>query len=774
MKNLFLAIMFVFMALCAQAQQVVQTIRGVVVDAVSGSPIEFATVMVEDLPGVGVVADSLGQFSLQRIPVGRHSVQCQFVGYEPAILKEILVSSARESFLDIRLQESTTTLADVTVRPRVNKEKPLNMMVTTGGRMFSVEEAARYAGGFDDPARLASAFAGVSASGTTNGISIHGNSPTLLLWRLEDVEIPNPNHFSDITVLGGGVFSSLSSLVIGNSDFLTCAFPAEYGNAVSGVFDMKMRNGNDQKYEHTFQVGVTGIDVASEGPMGNNGASYLANYRYSMTGLAQKLHMLDFEDQTIEYQDLNFKFNIPTRRAGTFSIWGTGLIDNYMMDADSSEWKSKEDESYTASTQYMGTLGLTHQFSFGRRGQLRSTVASSTSYTDCEYQVYDHEMRRHPHSDMSQNNTNLIFRSAYQCRFGRRWMAQAGVSYTEMFYDVEMRMSDYNFEPLKLIYDASGHTGVFMAFTSHSIQPVDNVTVNVGLNFNRLSLNGATVLEPRAGITVRPTERMSLSAAYGLHSRAEKTDVYFVESDGKRVNTDLGFTKSHHVMLTFAHKISNNVNLKVEPYYQYLFDIPVEDGTSFAIINRDEFFVSKALVNKGIGKNYGVDVTLERYLSNGWYGMVTASVFHSTYRGGDNHWYNTKYDRRYIINGLIGKEWMLGSSKQNVLSANIRCTYQGGDRTSPVDLAATLAHPDNEVQYDESRLYDLQYDPMFILHYTLSYRINKAKVSHEFAIKHINATGTENNYGHAYNYDGTISKRTAVLSMPNISYRIEF
>ena len=178
----------------------------------------------------------------------------------------------------------------------------MNKMVLAGARMLSVEEASHYAGGFDDPARLVASFAGVAPGVSTNGISIHGNAPHLLQWRLEDVEIPNPNYFADITSLGGEILSSLSSQVLKNSDFFTGAFSSKYGNAVSGVFDMKLRNGNNQKNENVFQVGIMGIDFASEGPLSKkHKASYLFNYRYSTTGL------LNLEGGTMDYQDLNFK-----------------------------------------------------------------------------------------------------------------------------------------------------------------------------------------------------------------------------------------------------------------------------------------------------------------------------------------------------------------------------------------------------------------------------------------------------------------------------------
>ena len=287
----------------------VQTIRGMVVDGDSKYPIPYATVRLSDKAGMGTTTDSLGRFIIPQVPVGRHTIEAAFMGYEPGLFREILVTSAKEVYLEIPLKESVNELSEVVVRARTNKEEAMNKMATTGARMLSVEEASRYAGGFDDPARLVSAFAGVAPSVSSNGISIHGNAPHLLQWRLEDVEIPNPNHFADIATLGGGILSSLSSQVLGNSDFFTGAFPAEYGNAVSGVFDMKLRNGNNQKNENTIQVGIMGIDVASEGPLSKkHKASYIFNYRYSTTGL------LNLDGGTMDYQDLNFKLTFLRRK----------------------------------------------------------------------------------------------------------------------------------------------------------------------------------------------------------------------------------------------------------------------------------------------------------------------------------------------------------------------------------------------------------------------------------------------------------------------------
>ena len=407
----------------------VQTLRGVVNDRASGHPIPYATIQLTDIPGLGMMCDSLGRFALPKVPVGRHSVQASFMGYESVTVREILVTSAKEVYLEIALQESVNELSEVVVRAH-NRNEAMNKMAVAGARMLSVEEASRYAGGFDDPARLVASFAGVTPSVSNNGISIHGNAPHLLQWRLEDVEIPNPNHFADIATLGGGILSSLSAQVLGNSDFFTGAFPAEYGNAVSGVFDMKLRNGNNQRNENTFQVGIMGIDFASEGPLSKkHKASYIFNYRYSTTGLLN----VDLGGK-MDYQDLNFKLNFPTRHAGTFAVWGTALLDKYKssLEKNPDKWDYLEDAGQGRSTQYMAAGGVTHRYFFNENTLLKTTLAGTYSDQEAIQTTYDREFNPLPNIDQNSRSTNLILTSSLNRKVNNRFTNKTGLTFTNV------------------------------------------------------------------------------------------------------------------------------------------------------------------------------------------------------------------------------------------------------------------------------------------------------------------------------------------------------
>jgi len=757
-------------------KQLTQTIRGVVTDRASGESLAGITV---ELVGrsMGTATGADGRFVLQNVPIGRHSFYVHSTGYEPTIIKEVLVGSAREVYLEVALAEKVITLTEIEVTPKINKSGSLNEMALLGAQMFSVEEASRFAGGMDDPARLVSSYAGVATpSVSNNGISIHGNAPSLLQWKLDDVEIPNPNHFADVDVLGGGFLSALSSNVLGNSDFFIGAFPAEYNNAVSGVFDMRLRNGSTQKHQHTFQLGMLGIDVASEGPIHKaNQSSYLINYRYSTTGLLEKIRGKQDMGGTLGYQDLNFKVNFPTKKAGTFALWGMGLVDEVapILD-DLAERKYLDDGILSAAKQKSGAAGISHRYLFGnRRTSLKTTMAVTHLGNSIGEEFYDLAGERSPRTDLVANTTNLVVTSALNHKFNARHTLKTGVTVTNMQYHMNLDFTPFFGQPLENFTHSKGSTQLISAYSGSRIKLRRDLTLVAGLNAQYLALNGKATLEPRVSLKWEATPKNSFAVAYGLHSRMEKPDVYFVKDEnGMLPNTELDFIKSHQLLFSYVYRISEDMNLKIEPYFQSLYDVPVTDTGSYSIVNRREFYMTELLVSKGKGTNYGVDLTFSKYLTQGMYYMVTASLFDSKYAGGNGRWYDTRYNRRFIVNGLVGKEWMFD---RNMLSVNIKGSVLGGQRYTPVDEAATAAHPDKEVQYDESRMYSRQFRPMLIGDFTVSYRLNRSRVAHEFALKSVNATGQKEYIEHRYNLKTqAIEPYRTATSLFNISYRFEF
>ena len=785
MKRLFLGVAIaVLLSPLSTWAQATQTVRGQVCDVASGEPMIGVTITVENGTTMGAVSDADGNFVIKNVPVGRHSVRATYIGYEPVLLKEQLVSSGKELVLTLRMCESIAELGEVIIKPRVNKQMAINEMAQVGARMFSVEEASRYAGGMADPARTASMFAGVATGGATNGISIHGNSPQMLQWRVEGVEVNNPNHFAEITEAGGGVFTSLNGTVLANSDFLTGAMPAEYGNALSGAFDMKMRVGNNTKYEHAVQGGTLGVDFASEGPLGKNTkASYLVNYRYSFLEIAKKLHAINMEKETLDYQDLSFKLNMPTKRTGTFAVWFTGLFDRYENEVpDVSEWETLWDSNDSWSRQGNWALGVNHSYRFRTGGTLHSSVAYTGAYRKLGANDYSQQMVKTP--DMLGRNIqwNVVISTQHQHKFSSRYTMQNGFEHQHLDFCTWLDYIKVTGGPLYRVYDSEGNTGLTRLYTNHKVALSSRLSAVAGVNVMWFNLNNQWLIEPRISMQYKTSPSSTFSLAYAMNSRKENTDTYFVINQtsslqSQNSNKDLGLTRSHHISASFAQRLGENAMLKIEPYWQWLFDVPVEQGTTYSVLNHRKFFQDRTLVNEGAGRNYGIDLTLERYLKNGLYGMLTATLFKSEYRDAQGQWHHSRHDRRWITNILGGKEWMVGKARKNVFGLNGRLTLMGGDRYTPIPDDITyedvVKRPDKSIPVDEGQDPFCKQKGMNVGYaFSVKYTINKRHTAHHFILEYLQMKTFQ---GQTFDLKthGLVDKFTS-LTFPNIAYRVEF
>ncbi len=779
MKTFLNIVLFLVLPLVAHSQDITQTLRGTIYDQSTHEPLIGATIVVQNSqPVIGTTTDEAGNFSITNLPLGRVSLEISYIGYESRVIPEVLITSAKEVVLSIALKEAATELEGVEVVAGIRKEKALNAMATVSARTFSVEETQRYAGGLSDPARLASAFAGVSTGNLQdNSIVVRGNAPQGVQWRLEGVEIPSPQHFSGGNVIGGGLVTLFSNQVIGNSDFLTGAFPAEYGNALAAVFDVKMRTGNTSRYEHTAQVGVLGLDFASEGPLSRaKGSSYLFNYRYSTLGLLSDLK-INKTGQRIKYQDLSFKLNFPTEKAGTFSLWGIGGIDNTHKDAlkAPTDWKTDIDRVNNNWDTYVGTVGLRHQITAGERSFVESHLAFSgtddrisTDYLSDDASVFT------PDSRLKKQNGTLTLATSLTHKLSPLATLKVGISSKQLFYKYNLSAAqDYVPSTYARIVNSAGNTHLTEGYAQLKYQLSPALLANVGLRTHYFGLNKELSLESRAGLAWKLSDKHSLSFGYGKHSQPEDLNVYMIEVGGVAVNKDLKLSDAHHFVLGYDWMLTDKLRFKAEAYYQYLWNIPGEEGTSYSLINlRRALYLNKALVNNTKGRNYGIDLTLERFLGDNYYYLITGSIFKSEYKAGDNVWRNTRYNKGFVLNALFGKEFYFANNRK-VLDVNARVSVTGGERYSPILESQSVAQ--KRVIYDESRAFSEQFRTLTYADLTVNYRINHRKSSSVFSFQMKNILGAPIYIDHNYNYQtGQIELSKATLVIPNISYKIEF
>ena len=776
---------------------VAQTIKGSVTDAITGEALIGAAVKVAELKDAGGITNIDGEFSIIITQPGRYTIETSYMGYEPSVLKEVLVAGAKDVVLDITLRESSTDMNEVVIKPRVNKESTVNPTALVGGMMLSMEEASRYAGGYNDPARLVTAFAGVAGQGDGNGISVHGNAPQFMQYRLEGVEIFSPNHFADLYSAGFGMVSALNSNVITNSDFFVSTFNSSYNNALSGVFDVRMRTGNNSKFENGVQVGSVGIEWTSEGPISKkNNSSFIFNYRYGFSTIARKLKLIDTYGSQYDFQDLSFKLNFPTKKAGTFSAFALGFIDkSWDVELDIKDIHSIYDASDQEGSLYNALLGASHKIHFDNKWTWRTTAAYNMQHNkvdmeywglnfDANHKPIGFEGKDYPFSYLKQNEDRAVFNTELSKQVTPRWLLQLGGEYSHRFFDLNFRTAENVYEPVSPTpyYATKDNTGLASIFWSNLWKPTDNLSFNIGLSGSYFLLSKDFSIEPRASMKWEPGKRHSISLGYGLHSMIEKLDAYFFRNaDGTMANKDLGLSKAHHLLTTYMYKFTDNLNLRFNAYYQYGFDTPVGiNGSTFCTVNRLFNYIEEPLVNEGNTRNYGADITLEHYMSRGFYGQVNGSLFKSEYRGLDKKWRNQLYDRGYMVKVLGGKEWMIGKRKQDVFNVSVKYTLQGGLRHTPIDVDAMRANVaagiiNDQPIYKEDEAMTLQFDPTSILDLTVSYKINRKNVGHTIAFEGVNILQHETPY--AVHYDlgtGQLRVDKSGISLPNIYYRIDF
>ncbi len=763
------------------SQTPVQTIRGTVIDQDVEIPLPGATVIITS-PGFsrGVISDQAGLFRAEGLPVGRYNIEVRFVGYEPRIIPELLLISSRPVVVEIRLQELVSEIEEVEVKAQVRKDIPINRMAFSSARTFTVEETRRFAGGFDDPGRMAASFAGVAGgSPNDNALSIRGNAPKALLWRLEGVAVPNPNHFAGMLVEGGGIVSLVSGQLLNNSDFFTGAFPVEYGNALSGVFDMNLRSGNNEKRGWGLQLGTLGLDAFGEGPfVKGRKASYIFNYRYSTTALLKDLIP---EGQLPVFQDLSFKLTFPTSRAGTFSVWGLGGLDvnGSEPETDSTRWENEWDRMKYEWTGKTGIAGFKHRYILREKTAIHTSLTASYSQFTDSREIYQSD-GSYVDFEYAENITTMMsISSVVTHKYNRKISQRTGVVVSRISYDIGIRAADSPGDPVVEYGSEKGVTGHLQGFSQLRWKVNHSVTLNGGIHSMLFFLNNAVTLEPRLGITYRFLNGNSVGLAYGNHSQVEPLPAYFysvVSASGEthKPNLDLSPSRSNHFVASYHRLLAQNLRMTAEVYHQRLYHIPVKPGDQYSLINyKQEYLIKDSLSNEGTGTNTGFDLTVERFLHNNWYFLVTGSYIDSKYRTGGERRYNTRWDYGYVLNLLGGREFFLGKKRDKILGVNARIVFQGGERTHPVDENQSITA--QEVVYDLDRAWEERYPDTYFVDFTVTLRVNKKRYASIWGIQIKNMLLENSVFHHQFNQKEQKVEITGEgFIFPNISYKIEF
>ena len=785
-------IVFLFLFFCTEfsySQSLTQSIRGTILDKDSKTPLPGANVvLIGSNPLRGVASDANGNFKLENVPLGRQSLRVTFLGYKEFLVSDISVNSAKEAVITAEMEENFILGKEIEIVAEQQKDKPINEMSAVSARSFTVEETNKYAGSWGDPARMASNFAGVTSSNDQrNDIVVRGNTPLGVLWRLEGMEIPSPNHFSTSGASGGAI-SILNNNTLDNSDFMTGAFASEYGNALSGVFDLRLRKGNNEKREYLAQVGAAGFEFGAEGPFVKSGkASYIINYRYSAFGLMGKLGFFDFVGAIPYYQDITCKLFFPYKK-GNISVFGVGGKSNITFDVakDTSTWK--EDHylmRWRKTFSTMGTTGVTWMHFLTEKSFIKTGWVSSFSQTIYQEDSTDYSFDRHSifYTDFSEGSHSLSL--LLNSKLNSRNTIKTGFTGSNLFF--KFNTNRYEYIPIKTeftIIDFKGNSNLLHGFAQWKYKLSETLTLNTGAHYLYYLLNNKNSLEPRASLKWDLTKRQSISGGFGMHSKILPSGVYFGEvkkPDGTvyRPNKSLDFIRATHYVISYDNLLLSSLRLKTEIYYQEISKAPVLADTAsyFSGLNTgadyENIVSTRSLVSKGTGRNYGAEITFEKFYTRGLYFLLTCSVFDSKYKGSDGVERNTAFNSNYAFNVVGGKEFKVGKSHNNTFGLSVTSVTVGGRREVPVDLQSSREKGEAVLIY--SQAYSKKVQDYFRVDGRISYRRNKTKYSQEIALDIRNMLNHKNIFTSYYHPDkGEIISEYQLGFFPVVFYKIEF
>jgi hypothetical protein len=761
MRRRLLFFILLLASISSFSQKHFQSIYGQVLDKQTKTPLPGATIIVENSnPKLVSSSDPDGNFVINQVPIGRQILTISYLGYLPLKTEAIILTSAKSSIVKIELISGAIDAKELVVSANKNAFEPLNELSVVSTRSFTSEETERMPAGVNDPGRVALSYPGVQRGpdDTENQIVVRGNSPIGILWRLEGIDMPNPNHFAVVGSSGGGV-SVFSAQLLAKSDFSTGGFAAEYGNALSGAFDVQFRHGDMQKKEYRAKVGILGLDFATEGPIKKGSSSYLVNYRYSTLGLLGKMGFyLVGERVTNDFQDLSFNL-VFKKKKSVSTIFGIGGLseEHYLPVANGpdrnptrvNEWEDRIKPSN------MGAVGYTYTYLPDSKTNIKVSVALVGSDQIRNSDTLDVQNVRFRYSTERYLDKRLVASVAYSKRLTNKLWVKTGLIANQIFFDffketkARFNQQDINQRSTNVSVKGDGNSQMLQQYVQASYKLTPKFSLNAGMHFLEFLPNKTGSVEPRVSMQYAPSSASKVSFAYGRHGRVLPMMTYFfADSLGNNINLNLKPIKSDHFIAAFHHYTQNRMRLSFEAYYQNIFNVPIsaDINSNYWLLNYSSDFPEFQVKSQGLGRNKGIDLALEKQFSNSYFFLATFSLIDSKFKANDGLWHNSRFNTRFSSSYTFGKEFPFKNG--NILQIGGRYLFSGGFRYTPFD--PVLSKEKGYYVADQTKENEGQVQSFKRLDTRIAYRFNGEKTSGNVSLDFQNATNRLNPTSIAY------------------------
>jgi hypothetical protein len=495
------------------------------------------------------------------------------------------------------------------------------------------------------------------------------------------------------------------------------------------------------------------------------------------------LHLTD--GNMPEFHDLTIKLNFPTKKKGNFSFFclsGKSSVSN-TAHKDSTQWESAYDRYQFVELSNILTSGMTHKYFIGKKTYLNSYVSYSGTEIGERRDSLDNLYELRPTFESSYIENATRFSINLNHKFNKKNTSRTGFIFSTVSFDLHSE----NVQTNEIFNDNKGTTYIARYYMAWKYRFSELFTLNTGVHSIFFGLNSTYSVEPRLSMQWNINSKQSVGIGSGIHSKLEPLLFYFAGVKGddgnySTPNTNLKFTKACHFVLSYENRLTDNLRLKMESYYQYLYEVPVENSvkSAYSVLNYGTGFginidnnADVPLVNKGSGRNYGIELTLEKFFSDNYYFLFTGSLFESKYKALDGIERNTRYNGNFITNCIAGKEFIIGKNKTNALIADIKFVWAGGNRLTPIDFEESELL--GTTVYELDKRYTLKAVDYFKINFKLGYRKNKKNASYHVFLDVQNITNRKNVFLQYYDPgSGEIETFYQLGLLPILNFRIQF
>ena len=762
-----------------------QQIRGEVLETGNQVPLSGVIVFCRGLEEErATLTDSLGQFSFSKIPVGRVNLEFRYLGYLPYMEDGVLIEAGRETIKRIELRPIPKELSAVIVEAKNYSTDPFLAFST-----ISAEEIQRFPANYFDPARYYTQTPGIlSDHDGANGLIVRGTSPSFFRWRLEGLEIVNPNHtanagtFGDRSAANAGGVNMLSTLAMDRATLYRNSGAMLHGNSLSGMMDMQYRKGNQEQFELNLAAGLLGLEAAAEGPLGKKGASYLIHYRYSFVGLLGGLGV-DFGDEEISFQDLSFHLHLPTKSIGTFSLFGLGgNSSNYFLGKDDlADVETEKDLQEIDFQSEMGTLGLKHQVQIGKRmsWSTRAAISATESSRLSNPVLADIPVTIFESDSTFQQKISVI--TSLNSWKGEERFLSFGLGYLQQEDRLFASLSRYQNVESKFEVSSVLLRNSQMAYVYGNWRRAIGLKWNFALGFyiNYYVEGEQWKPELRFSMQYEAWENHYFKVMYDAFSQIsppEASGRYFTSEPGS--GPALPLMSAENLSLKYFWDVKESVQFTAEIYHNIYYNLPVSSfpDQSYSAFNQVDLsrLASSNIKTDGEGRTFGLEVGYRKLMKDDWFYLASGTLYRSFYTGSQGVELPSAFDRKFNLSGTLGKEWTkVKEDKSRVFGASTRVLFAGGLQAAPIDLDVSMLN--DLTLFDYSNGYTESYPAYFRVDLQLNVTWNRPGFSQRLSLDIQNATNQQNLANYYYDsFTGEIMERYQLGMIPLLTYRVSF